>query len=89
MAAQLFGKERALGKTVMADDSIPLTVTGVLAAIPSNSTIKTDVLLPMALLTDNKYFAGMADWYNTFAENYLLLRKMQIQSFWILKLHVL
>ena len=75
VAAQLFGKERALGKTVMADDSIPLTVTGVLAAIPSNSTIKAEVILPMAFLNDNKDFAGMADWYNTFAENHLLLRK--------------
>ncbi len=75
VAAQLFGKQRALGKTVMADDSIPLTVTGVLAAIPSNSTIKADVLLPMAFLNDNKDFANAANWYNTFADNYLLLRK--------------
>ncbi len=74
VAAQLFGKNPALGKTIMADDSIPLTVSGVLAEIPTNSTIRTEVLLSMDLLKDNKDFIQAADWYNTFAENYLLLR---------------
>lgn len=71
---QLFGRGKGLGKIVMADDSIPLTVTGVLEKIPSNATIKADVLLPMALLSDTEDFKKGADWYNTFAENYLLLR---------------
>ncbi|MCW3107776.1 MAG: acidobacterial duplicated orphan ABC-type permease-like protein [Segetibacter sp.] len=75
VAAQLFGKSAALGKTIMADDTIPLTVTGVLEDIPTNSTIKTDVLLSMDLLKDNKDFMQAADWYNTFAQNYLLLRQ--------------
>lgn len=75
VSAQLFGKNPALGKTVIADDSIPLTVSGVLADIPANSTIKTEVLLSMDLLKDNKDFIRSADWYNTFADNYLLLRK--------------
>lgn len=75
IAAELFGKERAVGKTIMADDSIPLTVTGVLAAIPANSSLKADVLLSMEWLKDNKDFAEAADWYNEFAESYLLLRK--------------
>lgn len=74
-AAELFGKEPAVGKTIMADDSIPLTVTGVLATIPANSSIKTDVLLSVELLKDNKDFMESADWYNTFAQSYLLLRK--------------
>lgn len=71
---QLFGRGQGLGKIVMADDSIPLTVTGVLAKIPSNATIKAEVLLPMALLSDTEDFKRGADWYNTFAYNYLLLR---------------
>ena len=75
VAAQLFGKNSALGKTIVAEDSISLTVSGVLADIPTNSTIKTDVLLNIDLLKDNKDFTEAADWYNTFAENYLLLRK--------------
>ncbi|GEO09202.1 ABC transporter permease [Segetibacter aerophilus] len=73
-ADQLFAKGSALGKTIIADDSIPLTVTGVLAEIPTNSTIKTDVLLNIDLLKDNKNFAENANWYNTFAQNYLLLK---------------
>jgi putative ABC transport system permease protein len=75
VAAALFGREPALGKTVMADDSIALTVTGVLADIPSNSSVKADVILSMELLKDNNDFVQGANWYNTFADNYLLLRK--------------
>jgi len=72
---QLFGSEKGLGKIIAADDSILLTVTGVLEKIPSNSTIKADVLLPMRLLSDTEDFKRGADWYNTFAYNYLLLHK--------------
>ncbi|MCW3111903.1 MAG: acidobacterial duplicated orphan ABC-type permease-like protein, partial [Segetibacter sp.] len=75
VADQLFGKSTALGKTIMADDTIPLTVSGVFADIPTNSTIKTDVLLTTEFLKDNKGFMSNVDWYNTFAQNYLLLRK--------------
>jgi len=72
---QLFGNEKGLGKIIAADDSILLTVTGVLEKIPSNSTIKADVLLPMSLLADTEGFKQSADWYNTFAYNYLLLHE--------------
>lgn len=72
---QLFGNEPALGKAVMANDSIPLTVAGVLEKIPSNSSVQAEVLLTTALLNDDKGFRNNANWYNTFAQNYLLLRK--------------
>ncbi|HZF65005.1 MAG TPA: ABC transporter permease [Chitinophagaceae bacterium] len=74
VAAALFGREPAVGKTIMADDSIALTVTGVLADIPSNSSIKADVILSLELLKDNKDFLEGANWYNTFADNYLVLQ---------------
>jgi putative ABC transport system permease protein len=74
MAEKLFGKVNPLGKTVMMDDSIPLKVTGVLQTIPSNTTLRPEVLLTTGLLKDNKEFVPGADWYNSFAENYLLLR---------------
>jgi len=72
---QLFGKEPALGKTIMLDDSIPTTVSGVLARIPSNSSVKVEVLLPISYLKSKKGIDDMLNWYNVLAENYLLLRK--------------
>jgi putative ABC transport system permease protein len=73
-ARQLFGNDNPLGKNISADDSIQLTVTGVLAPQPNNNTIKADVLLNSALLKDNTDFSGAANWYNTFAENFIRLK---------------
>ncbi|WP_224998673.1 ABC transporter permease [Cesiribacter sp. SM1] len=75
VATQLFGNEKALGKTIMAADTIPLTVTGVLDAMPVNSSLRAEVLLPLQLLQDTDDFKQGADWYNTFAINYLRLRE--------------
>jgi putative ABC transport system permease protein len=75
IARQLFGTENPLGKTITADDSLQLTVTGVLAPQANNNTVKADVLLSIALLKDNKEFVGGANWYNTFASNFLRLKK--------------
>ncbi|MDB5279826.1 MAG: acidobacterial duplicated orphan ABC-type permease-like protein [Ferruginibacter sp.] len=75
IARQLFGTENPMGKTITADDSLQLTVTGVLAPQANNNTVKADVLLSIALLKDNKDFIGGANWYNTFASNFLRLKK--------------
>ncbi len=74
MANKLFGTANAVGKTLTADDSIQLKVTAVLQPVPSNTTFRPEVLLTADLLKDNAGFSEMADWYNTFAENYLLLK---------------
>lgn len=73
-AVQLFGKENPVGKTINADDSVQLTVTGVLKETPVNSTLRPTILLTTALLQDNRDFVGNANWYNTFAENFLKLK---------------
>ena len=75
LAEKLFGSAaEAIGKTVMRDDSIPMTVTGVLRPIPSNTSTRPEALLPAEIINANKDFAEMANWYNSFSENYLLLR---------------
>jgi len=75
MAVKLFGSAAAAqGKTLTIDDSIGATVAAVLRPVPSNTTIRPQVILTTALLQDDAYFAQGANWYNTFAENYLLLR---------------
>lgn len=73
LAEKLYGKEDAMGKTLTVDDSVQRVVMGVMAPIPTNTAIRPEVLLTTAHLKDNKEFANGADWYNTFADNYLLL----------------
>src|SRR5690606_19687865 len=46
-AEKLFGKQRAVGETFQYQES-NFTVIGVLADLPQNSTIKFDILLPIA-----------------------------------------
>ncbi|HWB27743.1 MAG TPA: ABC transporter permease [Chitinophagaceae bacterium] len=74
VAKKLFGNVNPVGKIVTADDTLQLTVTGVLQHVPSNSSIQPSVLLPSAILESNSDFKNGANWYNTFASNYLRLR---------------
>ncbi len=72
-ARKFFGDQDPVGKIILADDSVQLTVTGVLQHVPANSTIQPTVLLPTALLEANPNFKSGANWYNTFADDYLRL----------------
>jgi putative ABC transport system permease protein len=74
-AEKFFGKENPLGKTITADDTIQLTVRGVLHHVPTNSTVRPTVLLTTTLLESNNDFRNGANWYNGFANNYLRLIK--------------
>ena len=70
---QLFGNINLLGKVISADDSINLAVTGVLNPILNYSSVEADLLLTN-LLKDNPSFRENANWYNSFAENFLKFR---------------
>jgi putative ABC transport system permease protein len=48
MATRYFGHSDALGKTLKKDNGELVTVTGVLANIPSNSSLQFDYILPMS-----------------------------------------
>jgi putative ABC transport system permease protein len=75
IAQKFFGDENPVGKTITADDTMQLTVTGVLKHVPSNCTVKPTILLPTAILESNPDFKQGADWYNTFASNYIRLQE--------------
>jgi len=75
MAQKFFGDIDPVGKILTADDTMQLRVTGVLKHIPANSTVKPTILLPTAILESNPNFKQGANWYNTFASNYLRLQK--------------
>ncbi len=74
MSEKLFGKVNPVGRFVTMDDTVHLKVTGVMQTIPTNTTLRAEVLLTTQLLYDEKGFADGANWYNTFAETYLLTR---------------
>jgi putative ABC transport system permease protein len=74
VSMKLFGNTNPVGKSILADDTISLTVTAVLKEIPTNSTLRGDVFLTTQLLAANPDFSNNANWYNGFAENYLKLK---------------
>ncbi|RFM30983.1 hypothetical protein DXN04_30935 [Chitinophaga silvisoli] len=47
MATKYFGTANGIGKTLKIDNSYQVTVTGVLANIPTNSHLQFDFILPM------------------------------------------
>ena len=75
IARKFFGEEDPVGKIITADDTMQLTVTGVLKHVPTNCTIHPTILLPTAILESNPDFKQGANWYNTFASDYLRLQK--------------
>src|SRR5690606_23967057 len=74
VSQQLFGDINPVGQTIQANDTLSLTVQGVFKSINPYSSIEFDVLLPTILLESTPGFKQGADWYNTFATNYLRLK---------------
>lgn len=74
IAQNLFGDTNPVGKYVTVSDTLQYAVTGVLAKLPSNSSLQFEVLIPAANLRDNPGFRENADWSNTFASTFILLK---------------
>ncbi|HTQ29527.1 MAG TPA: ABC transporter permease [Puia sp.] len=74
-AKKYFGKSDPMGQTVLlTDGNYNAKVTGIMADIPDNSTIKADMLVSMATLT-KKFNPGLDDqWGNYSDKTYLLLK---------------
>ena len=75
VAQNLFGDTNPVGKYVTVSDTLQYAVTGVLKKLPSNSSQQFEVLMPAANLYDNPGFRENADWSNTFATTFILLKK--------------
>ncbi|AXE19631.1 macrolide ABC transporter permease [Runella rosea] len=75
IAQNLFGDIDPVGKNVTLDDTVQFKISGVLAEIPANSSQQFDVLMPATTLTSLPGFKSNADWYNTFAPVFVLLKK--------------
>lgn len=69
MARRYFGNSDALGKTLKKDNGELVTVTGVLANIPSTSSLQFDYILPMAAAarTDDEIKNSVWDKFNFYS----------------------
>ncbi len=74
-ALHLFGEGNPVGKTITLDDTLPMKVSGVLAELPANSSQQFEALLPITILEQQASFKESADWYNTFANVFVVLKK--------------
>lgn len=75
VAQNLFGEINPVGRYVTVSDTLQYAVTGVLEKIPSNSSQQFEILMPTANLLDNPGFRENADWSNTFASTFILLKE--------------
>lgn len=74
VSQKLFGEKNPVGETLMANDSISVTVTGVFAPISPYSSFRLGVVLPNELLKDNAHFVANSGWDNSFTPSFMRLR---------------
>ncbi len=73
-AKKQFGTVHAVGKTLMLKDDtvfVPYVVTGVAKKCPQNSSIKFDILLPIAESAEDAQ--NEENWFNTFLNTFVVL----------------
>lgn len=74
VSKQLFGEENPVGKSLIAADTLNLTITGVLEAISPYSSFRLDVLMPNTILKDNVAFKNQVNWDSSFSPVFMKLR---------------
>jgi putative ABC transport system permease protein len=76
LAKKLFGNEPAIGKSIQVKfEDLFLKVNGVVK-IPDNSSVKFDIIASYETGTEiSPWVKEVNDWYNTFSETYVLLKK--------------
>lgn len=75
MARKYFGQENAIGKTLKKNNGSNVTVTGVLANIPSNSHLQFDFILPMSSIAQSVNDLRTNTWENFNYYGYIQLDK--------------
>ena len=75
MASKYFGEEDPIGKTMVMDNVTNLTVTGILAPLPSNIHMKFDFLIPFeAFQVPHGYPVNLSSWGWISFHTYVLLK---------------
>ena len=75
MAHKYFGQEDPMGKIIRKNNQENLTVTGILADIPSNSHLQFDFILPMSSIASKFPDLKNGTWTNFIVYTYLELYK--------------
>ena len=73
MAIKYFGSTDVVGKTLTRDNQAALTVSAVLADLPSNSHLQFDYILPIAALKEGDWKYPSQNWGNFIYYTYLQL----------------
>ena len=74
VSLKIFGEENPVGKIISANDTLNLTITGVLEPISPYSTFRMGVIMSTKLLEDIPSFKERANWSDSFTINFLKLR---------------
>jgi putative ABC transport system permease protein len=72
-AARLFGKEKALGETILVNNTYPLKVGAIIRDVPQNSSIEFDLVLPFTLFERNN-LSWINDWNNISPKTWIQLQ---------------
>ncbi len=75
MAKKYFGQEDPIGKTLKKNNGSSVTVTGILANIPSNSHLQFDFILPMSSIAQSDRDLRENTWQNFNFYTYIELDK--------------
>ncbi|HEY0654713.1 MAG TPA: ABC transporter permease [Chryseosolibacter sp.] len=74
VAIKLFNSTDVVGKVIRLETGKEYSVSGVLGAIPANSSIVPDVLISITEKEADKDFMQMGNWYNTIAHAIVKVR---------------
>jgi len=74
VSKKMFGQKNPVGERIIGNDSLNLTVTGVLEPISPYSTFRIGVVLSNEILKDNPSFVANSGWDNSFTPSYLRVR---------------
>jgi putative ABC transport system permease protein len=77
VANKYFGNQSAIGKTLLADNEVSLTVTAVVKDFPRNTHLKTDFAISFLTLQDLTSESYMTNWVTTRLSTYILLKNNQ------------
>ena len=72
-ARRYFGDDEPMGKTIISGGEHPITVTGIVKNIPSNSHLEFDILFPMSTYGLETLERWSQNWFDGSAYTYLLI----------------
>jgi putative ABC transport system permease protein len=74
LANTVFGSKDPIGKTIIRNNELPLTVTGVIDNVPVNSSFKFDFVIPWVLFENANSWTRGDNWGNNYATTYVQLK---------------